>query len=1393
MSALVRRALVKVILAAGAACLLAPAHTFAQSDGGFVYALRQVDSAPNQIYGFSVDSSTGMLTPVPGSPFPAGGNGTSGVHSESLVYDGIKGRLYSVNRGSGTIGAFAVNRSTGALTALPFSPITLPSGGIWGSIAISPDGSILAAGDGVSHRLATFVVSSTDASTAPGNLASTTLSASPFSIEFSRDGRYVYAGGSFGDSIGAYAVSESGRLTRLGGAPFSAGEFAVGYATDSFGRLFAVNLITMQVRVFTSSSSGVLTPVAGGPFPSGLTQAIAGVLHPAGAYFVADRASTRIGVFLIQGAGSGTTVSPAAGSPFLSGGAAPNTLALNADGSLLFAGQSQGRNITTFRVNGNLTLASVSVQPVDTLGASGVVTGLAYAPAAPAREITEFIIPTAGAQPRGITAGPDGNVWFTEFVGNRIGRIRPDGTITEFPLVAGSQPSAIVAGPDGNLWFTELGRNRIGRITPAGGITEFVVPTAASQPEGITVGPDNNLWFTEYSGNKIGRISTTGAITEFPLPAGGNPARIAPGPDGNLWFTLYLGNRIGRMTTAGVVTEFPLPTAGSLPFNITAGADGAVWFSQFGGARMGRITTSGAIAQFSSVGTSPSGLTVGPDAHLWYLGARVGRLTLDGSVTEYSPPSAVGSGGITSGPDGNIWFTQAISNRIGMLRLPKVPVFVNKNGSGTGLVSGTVGGTSRINCGVTCGALVVEETVVTLTASAGASSRFVGWSGGGCTGTAPCVISPSSTTTVTATFDTIPTFTVSPSTLNFGASNFAGTLRHVTPPQVLHLTQTAGSAAAWTATTESGWVSVTPTSGTGSATLLVSIHNSLGGLPSGGTFADTVTITAVGAAGPTTATVNLTLRTPSEETGAFGSFDTPTNGQGDVTGSIAVTGWALDDIGITRVRIVRDPVGNESPSVQPFIGLATFVAGARPDVAAAFPTLPHYDRAGWGILVLTNFLPNQGNGTFTLHAYVDDLEGRSTLLGSKTITCTNATATLPFGAIDTPLSGGRTSGAAFVNFGWALTPHPKSIPTDGSTIQVFLDSVSLGPLTSYNHARSDIQALFPGYANTNGAVGYKTIDTTALANGVHTISWTVTDNAGATAGIGSRFFTVSNGVAGAVGPITAAMTDTRAIGHPDVIDASAAVIDKTEGTDAIDAVTRAVSSARGVRVRYGFETDDAVEVVAPGADDVRRVTVAPEQRLVVDLSAGDDTRARYRGFTLDRGVLRALPVGSNLDVSAGRFVWIPPMAFGGTHALLFLREAESGDEQIRIDVAIAVPKARAPELAIDLPSDRATVGPSFTVAGWAIDPAGPARGSGIDTLHVWAHPVDGTAPRWLGVARYGGRRPDVAAQYGARFLDSGFSLAAAGLPSGEYFVVVYAHSIAGNRFSVAKAVQVTVR
>src|SRR5579859_6190994 len=78
----------------------------------------------------------------------------------------------------------------------------------------------------------------------------------------------------------------------------------------------------------------------------------------------------------------------------------------------------------------------------------------------------------------------------------------PVGAIAQFPLPGDhSLPGGIAAGPDGALWFTEYVAGRIGRITAGGAVTEFPLPQAQSAPGSIATGPDGALWFTESAGN----------------------------------------------------------------------------------------------------------------------------------------------------------------------------------------------------------------------------------------------------------------------------------------------------------------------------------------------------------------------------------------------------------------------------------------------------------------------------------------------------------------------------------------------------------------------------------------------------------------------------------------------------------------------------------------------------------------------------------------------------------------------------------------------------------------------------------------------------------------------------------------------------------------------------
>ena len=319
-------------------------------------------------------------------------------------------------------------------------------------------------------------------------------------------------------------------------------------------------------------------------------------------------------------------------------------------------------------------------------------------------------------------------------------------------------------------------------------------------------------------------------------------------------------------------------------------------------------------------------------------------------------------------------------------------------------------------------------------------------------------------------------------------------------PTVLNINTQNDPPVAWTATTDQPFATVVPSEGIGTDYVNVYVdHTQLSG--ENPTF--NVNVQAVNDAPEVTVPVTVNNITEQNDAPPFGSFDTPMDGS-TVSGSIPVTGWVLDDVGVDNVKIYRTEGDN-----QIFMGDAVFVEGARPDVATSYPAYPRNTQAGWGYMMLTNFLPDGGNGTYTIKAVATDARGHEVTLGAKTITCDNANAVKPFGAIDTPTEGGVASGTSYRNQGWVLTPQPNAMFPCGGDINVFLDGVNAGN-PNYNVYRADIAALFPDYVNSQGAGAYFDFDTRAYENGVHTIQWTATDDAGNTDGIGSRYFNIRN-------------------------------------------------------------------------------------------------------------------------------------------------------------------------------------------------------------------------------------------------------------------------------------------
>jgi len=450
---------------------------------------------------------------------------------------------------------------------------------------------------------------------------------------------------------------------------------------------------------------------------------------------------------------------------------------------------------------------------------------------------------------------------------------------------------------------------------------------------------------------------------------------------------------------------------------------------------------------------------------------------------------------------------------------------------------------------------------------------------------------------------------------------FGSTGGIVTGAQTFMITNAGEGDMNWTISKSSWQLDVFPTSGTNTGIITVTVD------PAGltyGNYYGTLTIESPEAVN-SSKTVYVFLSVYKNTSLPFGDFATPVEGS-VLSSSIPVTGWVLDDIEVNNVKIYCD---------NNYIGDAVFVDGARPDVEQAFPEYPKNYQAGWGYMMLSNFLPGGGNGIYTITAKVTDAEGNVVTLGSKTITIDNANAVKPFGALDTPTQGGTASGSNFINWGWVLTPQPNFIPDDGSTINVYVDGVNLGNPV-YNIYRSDVASLFPGYANSDGAGGYFSIDTTGYSNGVHTIAWTATDSAGNIDGLGSRYFTIINSS-------TSNSTSRSIISNHDI--------------------AKIPLEYSPTLIKHGVEGNDyqTADMNDSGNCIINIKELEPMEIILTDciLNTGNPGQ-RFEGYLLAGNHLKPLPAGSTLDRSRGIFYWIPGIGYYGEYHFVFVAETTRG-------------------------------------------------------------------------------------------------------------------------------------
>lgn len=338
------------------------------------------------------------------------------------------------------------------------------------------------------------------------------------------------------------------------------------------------------------------------------------------------------------------------------------------------------------------------------------------APTAAAAEPTVHQLPDA-THARSLTPTADGTIWFVPSRGSEwgsqnysiLGRLAPDGSVTEHEVAGFGTISHLALGPAGEVWVagygSEGGYGRqpivIGRLSPSATLAEAYTVARKGWIRSLAIA-DDAIWFVHDRAGAaaaIERISIDGgSAQQFFLRPRCNATAVAVGAAGSLWFAEACrrsrkGERpslgrdsINRITRGGKIVRRPLPSPQDTPVSLTIGADGTVWFgvgySGFMASAVGRITRAGSLALYTILDGLPNSIAVGPEGRLWFqssfggwnfralnsigIGGRTGEPICADPTCSLEPTELVAAA------DGSLWYALSRPN-------------LNTGGGGSGL------------------------------------------------------------------------------------------------------------------------------------------------------------------------------------------------------------------------------------------------------------------------------------------------------------------------------------------------------------------------------------------------------------------------------------------------------------------------------------------------------------------------------------------------------------------------------------------------------------------------------------------------------------------------------------------------------------------------------------
>jgi 6-phosphogluconolactonase (cycloisomerase 2 family) len=430
--------------------------------GTFVYIPNFKDGT---ISGYSIDSSTGVLTAITGSPFT---NGTTDPVCAAISPNGNFLFIGSANQTS----VFTINATTGALTAVTGSPFATTGGG--NGIAVDPVGEFLYVTAG---GLGASAINATTGALTTVTGSPYTLPAQGNAVSIDPTGKFLYASISDPNSTDAvpdiltYSVNATtGALTQLSAQGVDAnqgeamaiatGTKAVAY-TPKFA--YATNETDKTISEWTiTDSTGVLTAVSGSPVSDTNGPKLIAAA-PSGAFVYNANANNTISEYTVNATTGALTL--VSGSP-IKGFGSVNSLVVDPSSSYVLVLDSTKQTLDSYSINpktGALTsLSGANVVPNATMVAldpTGIVAVVTSASVVDTYRFTSGqVIPLVagtGTVPAIATAIDQSSQYFfaAEPGSNSIVSFNLFTNVQLSTATTGNGPSAVLAEPSGKYVY----------------------------------------------------------------------------------------------------------------------------------------------------------------------------------------------------------------------------------------------------------------------------------------------------------------------------------------------------------------------------------------------------------------------------------------------------------------------------------------------------------------------------------------------------------------------------------------------------------------------------------------------------------------------------------------------------------------------------------------------------------------------------------------------------------------------------------------------------------------------------------------------------------------------------------------------------------------------------